>query len=195
MREFRNDYLKRLDKSLLAKFKKMNLVSNKHIPEKYLYSSVENRMELLAGLIDSDGSVIKAGSSESRMKLRPNTPNYTIRSWEITQKNERLSNDIKKLAESLGMFVYFTTKMASCTYMKDGVKVTSAPCKVYRMTITPYNNYDVPVKLDRKRINSMNKLHHNSGWERNYENKKEIFVYLRIKHEKDMTQPESHKND
>ena len=195
LREFRNDYLKRLDKSLLAKFKKMNLVSNKHIPEKYLYSSVENRMELLAGLIDSDGCAIKAGSSDSRMKLRPNTPNYTIISWEIVQKNERLSNDIKKLAESLGMFVYFTTKMASCTYMKDGVKVTSTPCKVYRMTITPYNNYDIPVKLDRKRINSMNKLHHNGGWERNYENKKEIFVYLRIKHEKDMTQPESHKND
>ena len=187
LREFRNDYLKRIDKSLRSKFKKMNLVSNKHIPEKYLYSSVENRMELLAGLIDSDGC--------ANCKKNRNGSDGSTTNWEITQKNERLSNDIKKLAESLGMFVYFTTKMASCTYMKDGVKVKSPPCKVYRMTITPYNNYDIPVKLDRKRINSMNKLHHNGGWERNYENKKEIFVYLRIKHEKDMTQPESHKND
>tara|TARA_B100000965_G_scaffold149221_1_gene124180 strand:- start:329 stop:1936 length:1608 start_codon:yes stop_codon:yes gene_type:complete len=185
LHEFRNDYLKRMDKSLMSKFKKMNLVNNKHIPEKYLYSSVENRMELLAGLIDSDGYAIKAGSSESRMKFRPNTPNYTITSWEITQKNERLSNDIKKLAESLGMFVYFTTKMASCTYMKDGVKVKSTPCKVCRMTITPYNNYDVPVKLDRKCINSMNQLNQNPKGLR-CDSKKEIRVYLKIKHEKDM---------
>jgi len=186
LREFRNDYLKRLDKSLLAKFKKMNLVSNKHIPEKYLYSSVENRMELLAGLIDSDGC--------ANCKKNRNGSDGSITNWEITQKNERLSNDIKKLAESLGMFVYFTTKMASCTYMKDGVKVTSTPCKVYRMTITPYNNYDIPVKLDRKRINSMNKLNQNPKGLR-CDSKKEIRVYLKIKHEKDMTQPESHKND
>lgn len=40
-----------------TRLKAVNLYDNKHIPESYLISSVDQRMELLAGLIDSDGSV------------------------------------------------------------------------------------------------------------------------------------------
>lgn len=35
--------------------KKLNLLKNKHIPEEYIYTSEENRLQLLAGLIDTDG--------------------------------------------------------------------------------------------------------------------------------------------
>jgi len=37
----------------------MNLLSNKHIPERYMYATVEERLELLQGLMDTDGTVDK----------------------------------------------------------------------------------------------------------------------------------------
>ena len=39
------------------KLRKLGLLHNKHIPQIYLRSSVEQRLELLRGLMDSDGSV------------------------------------------------------------------------------------------------------------------------------------------
>jgi len=41
-----------------------NLLYNKHIPEKYLHGSVEQRLELLRGLMDTDGYISKDGQCE-----------------------------------------------------------------------------------------------------------------------------------
>jgi hypothetical protein len=38
---------------------KLNLINNKHVPKQYMMSSIETRLQLLAGLIDSDGFVDK----------------------------------------------------------------------------------------------------------------------------------------
>ena len=46
----------------------MNLIGNKHIPEIYLRSSVEQRMELLRGLMDTDGTIGKTGECEFAQK-------------------------------------------------------------------------------------------------------------------------------
>ena len=48
--------------SLTNMFNFENLFQNKHIPNKYLYSSVEQRLALLQGLMDTDGSVYKNGT-------------------------------------------------------------------------------------------------------------------------------------
>lgn len=40
---------------LLQNLKRIGVYNNKHIPEEYIYTSEENRLKLLAGLIDSDG--------------------------------------------------------------------------------------------------------------------------------------------
>jgi predicted phage terminase large subunit-like protein len=42
---------------LPRKLKELNVWGNKHIPEIYIHSSIEQRCELIAGLIDSDGHV------------------------------------------------------------------------------------------------------------------------------------------
>lgn len=42
----------------------LNLLNNKHIPEIYLHSSYEQRLALLQGLMDTDGSCGKEGSAE-----------------------------------------------------------------------------------------------------------------------------------
>jgi hypothetical protein len=71
---------------LHSKLKSLNLLKNKHIPITYLRSSIEDRMELLRGLMDTDGYV------------RKNT-----RSYEFYQKNYELILQFVELLSSLGI--------------------------------------------------------------------------------------------
>lgn len=71
------------------KLKALGVIENKHIPQQYLTSSESQRLELLAGLIDSDGHF--SGD---------HSPNF-----EITQKNAALAKNIAFLARSLGFKV------------------------------------------------------------------------------------------
>ena len=74
---------------------------DKFIPKSYLYSSYKNRLELLRGLLDSDGSVGKS-----------NNIIYTTTS-------EQLSQDVIDLVHSLGGYASHTIK-TNCGYRKDG---------------------------------------------------------------------------
>ena len=117
---------------ILKSLHALGLIQNKHIPRSYLENSVENRLELLAGLIDSDGHLtVKIGSC-----------------YEITQKNIRLAEDIAALATGLGFFCRTVDSMKCAT---NTVKKTMHAYK--RMTIhvnrfTPV----IPVRLERKKI-------------------------------------------
>lgn len=72
-------------KGILPKVKELNLFKNKHIPEIYLQSSVEARLELLRGLLDSDGSITKDGQIS------------------FCNTNENLIAGFKELISSLGI--------------------------------------------------------------------------------------------
>ncbi|MGP3967877.1 replicative DNA helicase [Streptomyces sp. 6N223] len=48
--------------SLLVRLRDMGVLGNKHIPQMYLRSSITQRRELLAGLLDTDGTVTNTGS-------------------------------------------------------------------------------------------------------------------------------------
>lgn len=48
-------YRNKLTNYIIQSLKKLNVYKNKHIPNEYIYTSEKNRLELLAGLIDSDG--------------------------------------------------------------------------------------------------------------------------------------------
>lgn len=108
--------------------KKYNLLSNKHIPNEYLYNTIDNRLKLLAGLIDTDGSLLR-------------------QTYEISQKNEKLSNDIIKLCRSLGFYTRFTKGEKSCMY--NGEKKVG----IYYRIIISLNQFsrEIPVLLDRKK--------------------------------------------
>ena len=82
----RQDDADRLGSVSFQKLKSVGVIDNKHIPHLYLTSSREQRLRLLAGLLDSDGY---CGD----------------RNFEITQKNERLAKNIAYLARSLGFKV------------------------------------------------------------------------------------------
>lgn len=81
---FENNYYRINNKHLKENLRDLNVLNNKHIPKEYLFSSLEQRKSLLAGLIDTDGW------------LQKNT-------LYITQKSETLAKDICFLARSIGL--------------------------------------------------------------------------------------------
>ena len=72
--------------NLYSKLKECDLLKNKHIPLKYLRSSYEDRLELLRGLMDTDGSIRK-----------------NSRSFEFYQKNYDIILQVVELLSSLGI--------------------------------------------------------------------------------------------
>lgn len=101
------------------------ILGNKHIPEKYIINSRENRLELLAGLIDSDGWYCK-------------DKGY----FEVTQKNESLARSIKKVADTLGFRTNLSKKKTQC-------KKSKYQGEAYRLLISG-NVWDIPTKVRRK---------------------------------------------
>lgn len=80
-----------------------NLLNNKHIPDIYKYNDKQIRLQLLAGIIDSDGY---------------NKGNC----YEIIQKNNILSDDIVYLCRSLGFACYSKKCKKTCYNSKNGPK-------------------------------------------------------------------------
>ena len=70
VREDRDEYIitsgikggTREHNTLFNIFREYNLIQNKHIPNVYLYGSIEQRKELLKGLMDTDGCVYSNGT-------------------------------------------------------------------------------------------------------------------------------------
>lgn len=103
--------------------KKLKLYDNKHIPESYLINSMNVRLQLLAGLIDTDGNLAQSGS-------------YSY-AYEITQKSKRLINGISELCKSCGFYVVIREKIVSNKLY-------------YRLRLS--GNIDkIPVKLEYKK--------------------------------------------
>lgn len=113
---------------LLDEIKNLNLYHNKHIPLSYKTSSYEDRMRLLAGLIDSDGYYDVKGKG-----------------YEIIQKNKELATDIYFLCNSLGFKAVIKDKVSTMRREDDSIYKSI----VYRITFSPYK--EIPVLLDRKR--------------------------------------------
>jgi len=122
--------------SLLNMLRQYNLLGNKHIPPEYQLNSREKRLDLLAGLIDSDGHYSLSSNS-----------------FEITHKNQDLANDILFLARSLGMRGTMKECKKSCIY--KGEKRYGIYC---RIIITGEGLQDIPVKCPRKKARKHNQI-------------------------------------
>jgi hypothetical protein len=112
---------------------RLNLIQNKHIPQSYLKDSVKNRLDLLAGLIDTDG----------HLDFNKRTGKYKC--YEITQKSKIISDGIVELCRSLGFYTSMIEKDATMK-RTDG---TIYKCLVYRISI--YGDLSrIPCKVERK---------------------------------------------
>jgi hypothetical protein len=108
--------------------KENNLINNKHIPYNYLVNNRENRLKLLAGLVDTDGWYDKKGKY-----------------YEITQKSDVLASEILFLARSLGFAAYNQKYVKSCLYKGERKEGT------YNRIFISGDLTEVPVLLPRKR--------------------------------------------
>lgn len=112
-------------------FESYNLIKNKHIPDVYIKSSYANRMELLAGLIDTDGYI-----NEGRC--------------EIIQKSKVIADGIFAIATSLG----FKVSSKLCT---KRIKSTGFQGLYHRMIISGFTD-KIPTRLARKKASERKAL-------------------------------------
>ena len=118
---------------LKIKLDKYNLVNNKHIPAEYICNSKDIRLKVLAGIIDTDGSVSNNGRRVS-----------------IITTIEKLSSDIVLLAKSLGFSVNVHTR-----HRKNENTFDKTVYKNYKtqfcINISGYNLHEIPTLLKRKK--------------------------------------------
>jgi len=118
-----------IDNTMLYKgnYWSKTFLNNKHIPQEYLLSSIEQRLELLAGFIDSDGHY---GNGR-----------YTICNIDL-----KLLEQTRELAQSLG----FKAKIhkPNATGLTNSLK--------YNLRITG-NISIIPCKVERKKVTDTNK--------------------------------------
>jgi len=113
----------------LQTLKDLKLINNKHIPMIYKCNSRENRLKLLAGLLDSDGYLT-----------------HDKCCFDFIQKNERLLDDIIYLCRSLGFACYKSKQKKGCWYKgeyKNG--------DYFRITISGNNIHEIPTLCPRKK--------------------------------------------
>jgi len=111
---------------IMMALRSLDLLDNKHIPLSYKVNDREVRMELLAGLLDSDG-------------------HYELGGFEITTVLPNLADDILFLARSLGFAAYVKQRQT-----KWKAKGYSGDCTSYRIYISGDLSI-VPTKILRKK--------------------------------------------
>jgi replicative DNA helicase len=107
-----------------ALLRKIGVLGDKHIPSSYLRASETARRELLAGLMDTDGTIVRQGGS-----------------LQFAATNERLARDAYELIVSLGYKCTWRTKQVA------GRSAASSTCFILTFSTT-----DDVFRLHRKQI-------------------------------------------
>jgi DNA-directed RNA polymerase beta subunit len=130
-----NGLCNRIEEAPLKKYlRKYNLLNNKHIPNEYLTNDRETRLKLLAGLIDTDGSVRNNGR-EIRICQGP--------------ANYKIIEDAYTLVMSLGFCCGITEGVSQWTDEKSNEKKFST---YKELRITGHQIHEIPTLLPRKKI-------------------------------------------
>lgn len=106
-----------------------DILNNKHIPHDYLHNNRETRLQLLAGLIDSDGGV------ENGMFC-------------ITGCDKSLMQQVVTLSRSLGFYTCFRKKIAKMKRKDGSVYV----CDAWTVSISSNDYSIIPTKIARKKL-------------------------------------------
>ena len=113
----------------------INIFKNKHIPIQFLLTSRQNRLRLLAGLLDSDGSLDN-------------------NCYDFIQKRERLFDNVIFLARSLGFSCYKKPCVKICTNAPGGPKAGN----YFRCTISGEGLEEIPTLLNRKKAHERKQI-------------------------------------
>lgn len=113
--------------AIMNELRSFGLVRNKHIPHRFKTGSRQERLDLLAGLIDTDG-------------------HYTGKGYDITLGSERLMDDLVFVARSLGLSAYKAPSRKTChnngvtgDYWRCTISgdVDQIPCRIARKKAAP----------------------------------------------------------
>ncbi len=110
----------------MNELRSMELIDNKHIPHIYLTSDRKDRLELLAGLIDTDGSRIGE-------------------TYVFTQKSDKIASQVDFLAKSLG----FRSNLKKKKTFSSEMVPKEVPGEINCVTIGG-NTWEIPCRLPRK---------------------------------------------
>ena len=111
--------------------RELNVWNNKHIPDKYMTASISQRLALLQGLMDTDGTCDKRGECE------------------FTQKSEKIARQVFELVSGLGLRANIKPKRAICNHKDAGI--------VWRVMF--FTDQTMPVfRLQRKKDRLKEKL-------------------------------------
>jgi len=125
-----------------ARLRNLGVLGDKHIPVRYLRGSYDQRLALLQGLMDTDGSCYFNGTAYS--------------ACEFTTTNRRLADDVMTLVRSLGIRCYRIERRATLRGRDCGpawkIKFTT-DVPVFRLTRKLDRLYAVPsARKVRERI-------------------------------------------
>lgn len=114
-------------------FYKKGLIDNKYIPEEFIYTSYENRLKFLAGVIDSDGYKTGRGT------------------YYITMKSRRIVESLLEICRISGFYVHGIVEKVAKMKRNDG---SVYKCPVYSIEINHNDFADLGryIKCSRKRI-------------------------------------------
>lgn len=115
-------------KGLMTKLRAVGVLANKHIPNLYQAASRLQRLELLAGLVDTDGSVYQKNGRV-----------------QFTNTSRCLIDDVKRLVNSLGWRVAITEVPACLS--SSGIQGTKS---TFQLCFNPTESF--PTRLKRKQI-------------------------------------------
>lgn len=128
-----SNFGKKGSQPLTKLLKEYNLFKNKHIPQDYLINDRETRLKVLAGIIDTDGTVMRDGS---RIKISQG------------MNHEQLSLDIIYLARSLGFCCHHTINKTSWRWKGE---LKTGLC--HTINISGNGVQDIPTRIPRKKCN------------------------------------------
>lgn len=124
---------------LIEQLRELGIYNNKDIPEQYIYTSRENRLKLLAGLIDTDGSV-----------YRPKNNRAPYIEFAQCESRKSIVDKFVFIARSLG-FKVSVKRIESKTVKIHKNKNITISQPYYRVRIFD-GNYSIPCLIKRKQL-------------------------------------------
>lgn len=128
-----SDQIKGVQIDLSKEFHKLNLIKNKHIPADYIYSSYEDRLKLIAGLVDSDGH---------------HTGRNTL---SITQINFNIIKGLKEILEISGFYTRGINQYTAKMKREDG-SIYEVESYSIEFNHPDFKNLNQYIKIPRKKI-------------------------------------------
>lgn len=123
---------------LSTKLKEMNLLGNKHVPQEYLFGSAEQRLALLQGLMDTDGTISKRGDCtfDNTNKSMADAVFFLANSLGIKCTRTSRIGKLYGVEKKLCYRIYFTTDLPVFRLFRKAARLRGVSDKAKRRYIT-----------------------------------------------------------